>query len=277
MSMDQNKPLVSVLMPAYNVEKYIEVAVRSILDQTYCNFELIIIDDCSTDGTWQLILELARQDSRIRPFRNSANVHISATLNKAIAIAEGKYFARMDADDWSFSNRIEKQVVFMESHPEVGICGAAMEVCDNALVKKNLRVYNLHDLEIRQKIFFYSPFCHPVVMMRASVIKENFLSYNETFIVAEDYDLYFRIGKYSSFANLEDVLIKYRTSDKPSSLVKAKKQEIFTLYIRLKAVFEYGYKMNFVAKLYFVGQLMSLLLVPASLKYRLFNYWRGLK
>ena len=115
--MQKNKPFVSVLMPAYNAEKYIGLAIQSILDQTYRDFEFIILDDCSKDHTWEIIQKYAQKDKRIRAIHNNINLKIAETLNKGLKECKGKYIVRKDADDWSYPNRIEKQVD-MEKNPE---------------------------------------------------------------------------------------------------------------------------------------------------------------
>jgi glycosyltransferase involved in cell wall biosynthesis len=270
-------PKISVVMPAYNAEKYIRAAIESILNQTFKDFEFIIIDDCSTDTTWEIIQEYAGKDSRMRAVRNAENMKISHTLNKGLELANGTYIARMDADDWSYPYRLQKQYDFMEANLDVGVSGGVMEVCDGKLNVLGTRVYGLVDGEIREKLFRYSPFCHPLIMMRTSVIKLNDLKYSPTLAIAEDYDLYFRFGKVSAFGNLKDTLIKYRIIDTGTSVSKARVQEGLTLYIRLKAVFEYGYRMTAGDKLYFAAQFLSMYLIPQKIKLWLFTVLRNSK
>lgn len=118
--------LVSVLIPVYNVEKYVELAIRSIMNQTYNNLEIIIVDDGSNDNTYEILKKLAGQDSRIRLFKNPENMKIVNTLNFALSIANGKYIARMDGDDISEIHRIENKVKFLEGHPEFDLVGSSM-------------------------------------------------------------------------------------------------------------------------------------------------------
>ena len=118
-----NSPLVSVIIPCYNAENYVEEAVRSIMTQTYKNLEIIVTDDCSTDNTLKVLRNLAVEDSRIKIIENKENLKIVKSLNNMINIAQGKYIARMDADDISFPERIEKQLAFMDANPEYGLCG----------------------------------------------------------------------------------------------------------------------------------------------------------
>ena len=111
-----NQPLVSVLIPCYNVERYVVEAVGSISNQTYKNLEIIAINDCSTDRTGELLMQLAREDSRIRVVTNEVNLKLIQTLNKGIGMCNGEYIARMDADDISLPTRIEKEVRFLEEN-----------------------------------------------------------------------------------------------------------------------------------------------------------------
>ncbi len=194
-------PRVSVLMPAYNAEKYIAEAIESILNQTFQDFEFIIVDDGSRDDTWNIIKKFAILDSRIVPIRNEVNLRISATLNKGILISRGEYIARMDSDDWSYPKRLETQIAFMDKNPNVVICGGVMELCDSGLKCINTRTYALFNKEIRNRIFRYSPFCHAATMYRLNAIRKAG-GYNSELSDAEDYDMYFRLGHFGEFANL---------------------------------------------------------------------------
>lgn len=272
--MSITSPLVSVVMPCYNTEKYLIHATNSILEQTFKNWELIMIDDCSSDTTWEIMNKLASSNSRIRIFKNSTNMKICKTLNYGIEQAKGKYIVRMDSDDWSFPNRLEKQVSFMENNPQVGVSGGMIQICDSDLNFKKNRSYNKADTEIRKKLFRYSPFAHPATIWRKDIMRQAGL-YNPSLIVAQDYDLYFRMGALSEFANLDDTLLKLRIHTKSSSQTKSRLQEKNTLYIRLKAVFEYGYDMSLTDKLYLFLQLMSMFLIPQKLKLHIFNLIRA--
>jgi len=271
--MEEKNPQVSVLMSAYNEERYVGAAIESILGQTYRDFELIIIDDHSRDATWEIIAGYAGRDPRVKAVRNEKNLGISGALNRGLALARGKYVAKMDADDWSYPDRLEKQIGFMEKNPQVAISGGTMEVCDENLAVLNKRAYNLTDREIRRKIFLYNPFCHPAVVYRTDIAKKvgGYCLIDST----GDYELYFKLGLHGEFANLPDVLLKYRVNRGSISVYKARSQECDTLYVRLKAVFEYGYRMRPVDKLYFAGQLLSMYLIPQRIKVWIFNRLRS--
>jgi glycosyltransferase involved in cell wall biosynthesis len=124
-------PKVSVLMPNYNCEKYIAEAIESILDQSFTDFEFIIIDDCSTDGSWKIIQEYAEKDARINAMKNEENLKICKTLNRGIEIAKGEYIARMDSDDIAKPEWLEKVFQEIVSDSNIGICGANFDVIDS--------------------------------------------------------------------------------------------------------------------------------------------------
>lgn len=267
------KPKISVLMPVYNTEKYLGNAIESILNQTFQDFEFIVADDCSTDNSWKLLKDYARNDRRIVPIRNSVNLRTTKTLNRGLRIAKGKYMIRMDADDWSYPNRFEKQYEFMEKHLDVGVSGGTIEVCNERLKVLNLRRYPLTDEDVRKIIFRYSPFAHPATIWRMKIIKE-LGGYNENIPLTQDYELYFRVGQKSKFANLSDVILKLRTHDDSSSLARGKSQEQFALYSRIKAFLEYGYNMTTFDKAYTFLQMLSLVIIPQKVKFWLFNFIR---
>ncbi len=264
------QPLVSVIIPAYNCSEYINDALESISNQTYKNIEIVVVDDRSTDGTWELINQYKSKENRLRPFRNSKNLKIAKTLNRAISESKGKYLARMDGDDIKLPTSIEKQVAYMESNEGVVIVGTNAYICDEKMNKINEREYAVSDDAIRIKIFRYSPFTHASILLRASAVPDN--PYQLDWV--EDYDLYFRLGKEGKFANIPEPLYLIRTHADSVSQSKVRTQEFRTLYIRLKAVFEYGYTMSFGDKLYFFMQLMSMFLIPSRFKFWIFNALR---
>lgn len=267
---------VSVLMPVYNAEKYLSESIKSILFQTFRNFEFVIIDDASMDGSWKIIREYAAKDKRIKLFRNKSNLRTTRTLNRGLKVTKGKYIVRMDADDWSYPDRIEKQFKFMEKHPEIGVSGGVIEVCDKELNVINKRGYPLTDKKIRKKIFRYSPFAHPATIWRTDILKK-LGGYNENLPLSQDYELYFRVGKISKFGNLDDTLLKLRTHDDSSSIVKGRYQEQYAVYSRIKAFLEFGYSMSFWDKLYTFLQMVSMVMIPPKLKFWIFNRLRRQK
>ena len=201
-------PLVTVLMSAYNGEKYLAEAIDSILNQTYKNFEFLIIDDGSTDRTSPILEDYSKQDKRILVLKNKENIGLTKSLNIGIKIAKGKYIARMDADDISFPERFEKQVLFMENNLDVVVCGAWAEVFDDK--NKYLNKTPITNEAIKAALFFTSALIHSSVILRMDVMFKKQLMYNENCTYAQDYELWCRMAPKYKFANIPQVLVKYR-------------------------------------------------------------------
>lgn len=205
MRKEDNNPLVSVIVPCYNAEPFVEEAVRSIMTQSYSNLEIIVLDDCSVDKTGDILRQLELEDSRIIYSRNSTNLKLIETLNKGIALAKGAYIARMDADDVSMPSRLGKQVEYLEANPDCGVVGTFGEYLhDNLITGKFCKP--VLDLQIKEELFFDSPFIHPSIMMRKSLKP----IYDADFYQVEDYALWVKLSKLTKFHNLPEKLIKYR-------------------------------------------------------------------
>ena len=270
----EKTPKISVVMPNYNWWKYISEAIESILNQSFTDFEFIIIDDGSTDNSWEIIQEYAKKDNRIVAIKNEKNLKICKTLNKWINLAKWEYIARMDSDDISLLDRFEKQVKFLDKNKEVWIVWWTMEIMDENWKVYSKREYNLTDEEIRKKIFRYSPFCHATTMYRKEIIIKAWL-YNIFLHDAEDYDLYFRLWLFWKFANLKDITYKMRVNRQWVTYSNIKRMERLTLFIRKKAVLEYWYKMSLWDKVYCYLQMISMYIIPWKLKIWLFNLIRN--
>lgn len=210
-------PKISVIMPVYNCEAYVKEAIESILNQTFLDFELIIIDDCSTDSTLSIVKSY--RDLRIYVIEKEQNTGYTNSLNDAIVIAKGKYIARMDGDDIAMPERFEKQLEFLERNSEVVICGSAIKIIGTEDVQRHPTNHN--DLKI--KLCFSSIFHHPTVMIKTTVLKQNF--YNKEFEPAEDYELWTRLAFIGKMANLEEVLLNYRIHPSQTSSVRKKVQD----------------------------------------------------
>jgi glycosyltransferase involved in cell wall biosynthesis len=232
------------------------------------------VDDGSTDQTWTLIQEYAKNDKRIVPIKNVINSQICISLNNGLAVAQGQYIVRIDADDTSPIDRIEKQVEFMNENPDIVISGGKIQICNHIMQPLNVRSYNLTDAAVRASLFRYSPFAHPAVIYRLDAVKKAGL-YNPDLRDAEDYDLYFRLGRVGKFGNLEHVVHNLRLSDGSISQTRDRRQEKLTLYIRTKAVMEYGYHMTAKDALYLIAQFSSMYVVPYRFKFWLFNKLRS--
>jgi len=271
--MHTKKPKVSIVMPAYNAEKYISAAIDSILDQTFRDFEFIIIDDASNDSTWKIISDYKKRDGRIIPLRNKTNLKICRTLNKGISKAKGLYVMRMDADDWSYPRRLAKMVRFLDSHNDYVMVGSAIDVCNDRLTFQYVREYPTADLNIRSLLKRYSPFCHAAVMYRRTCVIDAGL-YNPQLVYSEDYDLYFRLANIGKLANIAESLLRVRFHAGSSTSQHIGQQARLTFYIKLKAAYEYGFKMNVVDKLHLLLHLFGVFIIPKSMMLFIFTVYR---
>lgn len=200
-------PKITVLMPVYNCELYIQEAVDSILNQTFSNFEFLIIDDASTDKTVEIIQEY--NDSRIQLIIKPQNTGLSNSLNYGLSIARGEYIARMDGDDISLPERFAKQVAFLEDNPDVVVCGTIFSIIGSNTV---ITVPENNDAI---KLAMLKKCCigHPTVMMRKNILDKYSITYDVLKEPAEDYDLWSRLLFKGKFHNLQEVLLKYRVHD----------------------------------------------------------------
>jgi len=215
------KPKISVIMPTLNAEKYLKEAIDSILAQTFKNFEFIIIDDNSTDNTLNIINEY--KDKRIKLIKGK-NKGIASALNLGIKCSKGEYIARMDADDISLPRRFEKQIQFMDQHPEIGICGANVIPLTDDQKYKSWGSWLKTEPKVID-ILLNVAFCHPTVIFRKSIIINNNLYYNEKLKYTEDQELWFRAIKFTNFKNIKKKLLKYRLHPKNKSNKNTKKQK----------------------------------------------------
>jgi glycosyltransferase involved in cell wall biosynthesis len=200
-------PAVSVVMGAYNGEKYLRQAVQSVLDQTFRDFEFIIVNDGSTDGTAGILQELT--DQRIRIIRNERNEGLTGCLIKGCNVARGKYIARMDADDISHPERLEKEIAFLDAHPEYGAVGCCYHVIDTDGVVVRSVKYPLHHEELARSLRISNVLVHGAVLFRADVYRQTG-GYREFFQYTQDYDLWLRMSERAKLGNLPDFLYQHR-------------------------------------------------------------------
>ena len=201
-----SNPEISVLMPVFNGEKYLAEAVDSILSQTFTDFEFIIINDGSTDATSDILAGYSDKRIKLVSLEQEGLIYC---LNKGLELSAGKYVARMDSGDVSCPGRLQAQYSFMESHPEIGICGANFKEFLNNKIRYTSKL-PANDTDIRAQMFAHPAFCPPTVMMRKDVLKESGLKYDEDFFGAEDYLLWTKLLDYTQGAIIPQVLLYHR-------------------------------------------------------------------
>lgn len=267
---NKNQPLVSVIMTAYNAGRFISEALESILNQTYKNLEIIVVDDGSTDETYQMVMRYARQDKRIQVYRLEKNVGPSLASNFAIPKARGEYIARMDADDVSTPERIEKQVAFLKSHPEVVLVGGQAVLIDDYRMKIGDKKYPLTHKEINNTLFTVNPILHPSCMINMKVVSKDKLVYQNHSVLAHDYELIFQLMQFGETANLPDTVIRYRQHRNSLSLHNPKETFWATCDIRRKAVSIYGFRPSLKSWLTHYLQILAVTILPSDLIYPVF-------
>ncbi len=230
------KPLVSVLMPVYNAERYLAAAIGSIMAQTYEEFELLICDDASTDGS--LALARSFDDPRITIFTNEKNLGNAATRNKLTVQANGQYIAVLDADDTALPHRLETQVRFLENHPGIGLCGSWVNVVNPDGSPKG-RLKNLtHPKELRVNLLFSVPFIHSSVIARAELMKAN--HYDPEFKQSQDYELWCRLADIDRLANIPQYLADYRWHDTNISVKSVDPQSLLKREVNRRQIRKLG-------------------------------------
>lgn len=223
----QDLPLVSVLMPVFNCGLYIEESVQSVLNQAFSNFELIIIDDCSTDNTTDIIKKFS--DSRIRLYEKGNNSGLIDSLNFGISIAKGEFIARMDGDDICLPERFSKQVNFLIENPDILMVGTALKRFG---VIEDEVIYPENHKDIAVRLCFNSPFGHPTIMGRKWIFEK--YKYNKDFEDAEDYELWTHLVFEGKLANIGEVLLLYRTHKNQVSNKKSANQKANAIKCRLR-------------------------------------------
>jgi glycosyltransferase involved in cell wall biosynthesis len=215
-------PKLSVVLPAFNAEKTLRRAIDSILNQTFPNFELIVIDDGSTDGTCEVVESY--KDIRIRLVRFQENQGLIAGLNKGLEIARGEYVARQDADDESVTERFAKQVAILESNSHIGVVGSCVRLRDSSNKLLGIYSYPSEPDLARWQSLFKTPVAHSTAVFRRSVV-ESVGGYNEKYKLAEDYELWTRVSAVAQILSLRDKLVYYNVRDGGVSVRNRKAQD----------------------------------------------------
>lgn len=233
-------PAVSILMPVYNTAHFLREAVDSMLFQTYSDFELIVLNDCSPDNADKILDSYS--DSRIVRYRSEKNVGLSNILNVGIDLSRGKYIARMDSDDISLPNRLQVQVDYLETHPEIDLVSVGMRLFGS---KEETWIREQNPKIVKINALFHSPVLHASSMWRKASFEKYELRFCQEMVPAEDYDLWVRaLLKGLKLVNLPDVLYKYRvhpgqaTAQTDTVLAKSRKVQSFYLHSALPSLSE---------------------------------------
>lgn len=232
--MNIDAPKVSVVMPVYKGDKHLSDSINSILNQTFSNLEFIIICDDPTDETRNILDKYQQNDSRVKIYYQGRQGLVNS-LNKGISVAEGEYIARMDADDISLPDRLEKQVEFMNRNPEIGICGSWVKTIGD--LSGLVWIFPCDHETIQSRMLFETVIAHPSIIARRDLFLNNGFAYKQEELYAEDYGLWVRAAKETRLANIPKILLHYRIHESTSD---RNKQKYVANNIRLAQIKELG-------------------------------------
>ncbi len=273
----KKQPLVTVVMPVFNTAAYVKEAVESIIVQTYPNWELIIVDDLSTDGSFQLAKKLAKQHQNVSVYRNGKHRGVSGAANLALSQAKGQLIARMDADDIAYPTRLEKQVAYLLQNPHVVAIGTQCEIIDNEGASTGKKVFPLDHQTIQEMMFYSIPLQQPTLMVNTAKLPSDFIWYNETYNSAEEVELLFKLFQHGEVHNLPDTLHQYRIHGKNVSLKNPKQTFFLTFKTRIQAISKYRYRPTLPGMVVTLAQLITVALLPTKYIYPVYSTLRGLK
>jgi glycosyltransferase involved in cell wall biosynthesis len=236
-------PLVSVIMPVYNGERYVAQAIESILTQTYTHLELLVLDNGSTDGTAAILETYARQDPRVHclfypePLGHAGE----AASNLASREAKGQYIAKLDADDLAVPDRIEKQVAFLEANPAIFLVGSYLELIDTDGRSKGIRTYPLSSEAIYREFYLRFPIANPAIMYRNGVVEGDFYQLRNKLFTDDYYSLFVYLHNGLAFANLPEPLTRYRVHDRNTVFTNLRLKWDINMDVKRSFVREFGY------------------------------------
>lgn len=273
--MKRKTPLVTIYMPVYNAERYLSQSIESILNQSFSNFKFIIIDDASTDNSWKIIKSYAKKDSRIISLKNHINLGVSLTSNIAISKVKTKFLARMDADDISFPDRLEKQLKYLKKNPKtIALGGQCLVIDKNSQIIGNKK-FPTKAKQLTKMIFWAIPIQQPSMIINLSKLPKDFIWYSPSKSSAEEVDLMFRLMLYGQITNLADNLLFYRHLNNSLSHKNPKHTFKLTLKSRLTAL-NLGFKPTFTAIILNVCQIIIINILPNYLINQIWSLLRGI-
>jgi glycosyltransferase involved in cell wall biosynthesis len=277
--MKKQLPLVSVIMPVYNAGDFLVPAIESILAQTYKNFELIIVDDASTDNSATILsLYKNKYPKKITVISLKKNLNAGGDLcaNKAIQKARGTYIARMDADDIALPTRLEKEVAYLESHPSVFLVGSNAAVINKTSTVIGDKLEPLTSSTIYKRYFTFHPLIHPTTMFRREFKGQPF-SYRIKYSANNDYYTFFSLlCEGAKFVNLSEKLLQYRIHGSNDTFVHMKQKFINTLKIRVEMVLKKGYRPTVKDVLTTLAQGLVIVILPESVVTQVYFLSKGI-
>lgn len=248
MSWENKNILVSVVMPNYNSEKYISEAIQSVLDQNFSNFEFIIIDDCSSDQSWNIIQKYAKKDNRILAKRNEKNLKVSKTLNEWINLSKWKYIAIMHSDDICDKNRLGEQYNFLEKNRNIWVVWSYVRYISWTWeIIYKLKTKPTNPEKIKEDIWKYSPIISPTFFLRKNIFSQIWY-FNEELSRCEDFDFLVRaVINWIKLSNVDKILLNYRITDSQlSSNQREEMKTFFSIYKKYKSNFKIKFSVKII-------------------------------
>lgn len=270
-------PTVSVIIPAHNAQEFLAEAIDSILHQTFSDFELIIVNDGSTDQTGKIAQQYAQQDKRVKVISYRQNKGESAAANLGFLKSKGKYIARMDADDIAHSRRLEKQVRFLDKHPNYIVVGSQAHIINEHNQIIGQKLFPTSHQDIYREYGNLHPMLHPSIMVRKSMIPWTGKLWANQAEPNDDYYTLFHFLKAGKFANLPEKLMLYRMHSNNKSMQNIKKKFINSLRIRAYAFRYLGYRPPVITYAKLLIQSTIVLMLPESVTRGLFFVLKGIK
>ena len=253
---------VSVILPVYNTREFLAECIESVLKQTHSQFELIIVDDGSTDDGWSVIEQYRESDPRIIAMQNERNLGLNETVNKAIKMARHPLISRLDSDDYMYPKRLELQVNYMEKNPGCVILGAQCDLIEREGKFIRNMTYPLTHQAVMDQIFIFNPFSGSSIMVNFNLLPKDFLWFDPHITLAEDLDFYFRASVHGTLENLPETLGVIR--ERWDSLMHLDIHKTYKQisYVRKRAMKLYSFKPTLKQRLAMFGQWFLVTLVP---------------
>lgn len=275
--MKNTQPLISIVMPVRNAAPFLPACLDSILKQTHTNWELLALDDHSTDNSLEILRSYQKKDKRIKVFTNKKQLGVSKTANKLIKQAKSKWIARMDADDIMLPKRLEFQLKTLQKHPSVIVLGSQCTLINKEGKTLGKKTFPTCPKQIFDMLFWACPVQQPSIMVNTHKLPKNFVWYSNQ-KTGEEINFLIRISKYGNIVNSKQTFLKYRLHSNNLSLNQNQKKVFYSLFkIRLKAILFDQYKPSITSLLIGLSELIVVSLIPQSLIMPLFQFIRGMK
>lgn len=264
-------------MPVFNAQDYLCESIESILNQTFKDFEFIIVDDASTDSSWSILQRYAKMDKRIKLFQNKENLKQGATVTVALKQAKGQYIARMDADDVAMKNRFALQIKHLEANKKTVAVGSQCRLIDRNGKNIGTKTFPLAHNKIYKYIMEFCPVQQPAMIFAVKRLPHDFSFYDHGMSPVEDVELLMKLFKYGNVENSPDFLLKYRIHGQNSSLLNLKRSFYLTFLSRMRGIILHGYKPTIKGLAVTLAQFVVVMTLPQDATYALYRALKRIK